>query len=324
MTHIAMIERTGGPEVIQIVERELLSPGSGEARVRVTAIGLNFIDTYYRTCLYPLPLPSGLGSECAGVVEALGEGVTGVEVGDRVATFGPALGAYAAAYNAPAGTLFKLPDGISDETAAAVMLKGCTAEFLALRCARVQPGWTVLVHAAAGGVGQLLVQWLAHLGCTVIGTVGSDEKIAVAQAAGAAHVIQYRRDDIAPAVRAFTHGAGVHVGLDGVGKATWAASLAATARRGLVVSYGNAGGPVEGVNLATLNQHGSLFVTRPKLYDYYVTPDERAAGAAHLFELVVAGVIRPQIGRRFALSEAAEAHRAIEGAETIGSTLLIP
>jgi NADPH2:quinone reductase len=324
MTRAAIIERTGSPEVIRIVDLELPPPGAGEVRVRVTAIGLNFIDTYHRSGLYPVKLPSGLGSECAGVVEALGDGVTGFAVGDRVATFGPAIGAYAEARNLPAASLFRLPDTISDEIGAAALLKGCTVEFLIERCAKVQPGWTVLVHAAAGGVGQLLVQWLAHLGVTVIGTVGSEEKVAIARAAGAAHVIRYKQEDIAERVRALTNGHGVPVVFDGVGKSTWEASLKSTARRGLVISYGNASGPVEGVNLATLNQHGSLFVTRPKLYDYYATPEERSAGVSRLFELISTGALKAEIGRRFRLDEAAEAHRAIEAGETTGSTLLLP
>jgi NADPH2:quinone reductase len=318
-----MIERTGGPEVIQWIERDLPPPGPGEVRMRNTAVGLNFIDTYFRGGLYPVLLPSGLGSEAAGVIEAVGDGVS-LAVGDRVATYGPALGAYASARNLPAESLFVLPDAISDEVAAAVLLKGCTAEFLIERCAKVQPGWTVLVHAAAGGVGQLLVQWLKHVGATVIGTAGSADKAARVLALGADHVIEYKNEDIAGRVREITGGAGVQVVIDGVGGSTWGASLASAARRGLVVSFGNAGGPVEGVNLATLNQHGSLFVTRPKLYDYYTTPDERAAGVARVFDLVASGVLAVEIGQRFALEDAADAHRAIAAGETRGSTLLIP
>jgi NADPH:quinone reductase len=324
MARVAVMERTGGPEVIEWVTRELPAPGPGEVRLRTTAVGLNFIDTYHRSGLYPVALPSGLGSESAGVVEALGEGVTGFAVGDRVATFGPALGAYATERNVAAATLFRLPDDISDEVAAAVLLKGCTTEFLVERCARVQPGWPVLVHAAAGGVGQLLVQWLAHLGASVIATVGSDDKAAIAEAAGAAQVILYKREDVAERVRAITGGTGVRVVFDGVGKDTWPASLASAARRGLVISYGNASGPVEGVNLAVLNQHGSLFATRPKLFDYYAEPEEREAGVRRLFELIASGALRPQIGQRFALEDAAEAHRAIAAGETTGSTLLLP
>jgi len=324
MARTAYIERTGGPEVIQWVERDLPPPGEGEVRVRHTAVGLNFIDTYYRSGLYAAPLPSGLGSEAAGVVEALGAGVTGFAPGDRVVTFGPGVGAYATERNVAASSLYKLPDAVSDETAAAAFLKGCTAEFLIERCGRAQPGWTVLVHAAAGGVGQLVVQWLKHLGITVIGTVGNAAKAGQARAAGADHVILYRQEDIAARVREITGGHGVPLVIDGVGAASWQASLAATAPRGLIISFGNASGPVEGVNLATLNQHGSLFVTRPKLFDYYATPEDRSAGSTRLFELLARGVLKPEIGQRFALEDAAQAHRAIEAGQTMGATLLMP
>lgn len=323
MERAARIERTGGPDVIGWIDVDLPDPGPGEVRMRNTAIGLNFIDTYHRSGLYTVPLPSGLGVEAAGVVEAVGEGVDSLQVGDRVATFG-AIGAYATARNIAAASLFKLPSGVNESVAAAAMLKGCTVEFMVERAARVQPGWTVLVHAAAGGVGQILVQWLKAVGATVIGTVGREEKVAVAQAAGADHVLMSRQDDVAARVREITGGAGVPVVFDGVGAATWEASLKACARRGLVVSYGNASGPVEGVRLGALNDHGSLFVTRPKLYDYYVTPQERAAGTARLFALIQAGKVRAEIGQRFALEDAAEAHRALEAGDTTGSTLLIP
>jgi NADPH2:quinone reductase len=323
MARVAVIERTGGPEVIQWVERDLPPPGPGEVRVRHEAVGLNFIDTYHRSGLYPVPLPSGLGSEAAGVVAAVGEGVE-LAPGDRVTMFGPALGAYATERNVAARSLFKLPERIDFETAAAVTLKGATAEFLVERCARVQPGMTVLVHAAAGGVGQLLVQWLRHVGARVIGTVGSADKAARARALGADEVIEYKREDIAARVREITGGKGCEAVIDGVGGSTWDASLKSAARRGLIISFGNAGGPVEGVNLATLNQHGSLFVTRPKAFDYYATPEERAAGMGRVFELLEAGVLKVEIGQRFALEDAAEAHRAIAAGETVGSTLLVP
>lgn len=323
MARIARIERTGGPEVIQFADIDLPPPGAGEVTIRVTAIGVNFIDTYFRSGLYPIALPNGLGSECAGVIEAVGEGVT-LAVGDRVATYGPALGAYASHRNLRADSLFVLPDWLDDETAAAVLLKGCTAEFLAERCARVAKGDTVLVYAGAGGVGQLLSGWLKALGVTVIATVGRDDKIAAAKAAGADHVIVHSREDIAARVRELTGGAGVPVVFDGVGGATWEASLASAARCGLIISYGNAGGPVEGVKLATLNQHGSLFVTRPKLYDYYATPEERAAGVARLFDMVRSGALKVEIGRRYRLDDAAEVHRALEAGETIGAIVMLP
>ncbi|TGX54112.1 quinone oxidoreductase [Sphingomonas gei] len=324
MARVARIERTGGPEVIGWVDVELPPPGPGEVRMRNVAVGLNFIDTYHRSGLYPLPLPSGLGQEASGVVEAVGEGVTDFVPGDRVATFGPPIGAYATERNLPAASLFKLPDSVDHETAAAVLLKGLTVEFLVERAAKVQPGWTVLVHAAAGGVGQLLVQWLTAIGAQVIGTVGSEGKVAVARAAGADHVLLSRADDIAARVREITRGEGVPVVFDGVGAATWAASLAATGRRGLILSYGNASGPVEGVALGALNTHGSLFVTRPKLFDYYVTPEERMTGSQRLFEMLNNGAVHPEIGQRLALEDTAEAHRLLEAGKTIGSTLLLP
>lgn len=324
MARVARIETTGGPEVIGWADVELPPAGSGEVRMRNTAVGLNFIDTYFRSGLYPVPLPSGLGQEAAGIIEAVGEGVTGFAIGDRVATFGPPIGAYATERNLPASSLFKLPDTVDDETAAAALLKGCTAEFLIERCARVQPGWPVLVHAAAGGVGQILVQWLKAIGAEVIGTVGSEAKVAVARAAGADHVLLSRSDDIAARVRDITGGTGVAVVFDGVGKATWEASLAATRRRGLVVSYGNASGAVEGVQLRTLASHGSLFVSRPTSFDYYVTPEERAAGAARLFAMLESGAVRVGIGQRFALEDVAAAHETLEAGGTTGSTVLLP
>ena len=324
MARVARIERVGGPEVITWVDAELPPPGQGEVRLRTTAVGLNFIDTYHRSGLYPAALPSGLGVEGAGVVDATGPGVEGFAVGDRVATFGPALGAYATHRNLAAASLFKLPDGVDDETAAAILLKGLTVEFLVERCAKVQPGWTVLVHAAAGGVGQILVRWLKAIGAEVIGTVGSEAKAETARAAGADHVILYKQEDIAERVRALTGGAGVPVVFDGTGAATWEASLKSAARRGLIVSYGNASGPVAGVNLGTLSTHGSLFVTRPTLFSYMVEPEERAAAVARLWEMLGSGAIRADIGQRFGLEQAADAHRAIEAGETQGSTVLIP
>ncbi|MBO9622532.1 MAG: quinone oxidoreductase [Sphingomonas sp.] len=324
MALIAQITRTGGPEVIEWVDRDLPPPGPGEVRMRTTAAGLNFIDTYHRSGLYTVPLPSGLGMEAAGVVEAVGPGVESLAAGDRVGTWAAGLGAYATERNLAAASLYRLPDAIDDETAAASLLKGCTVEFLVERCARVQPGWTVLVHAAAGGVGLLLVQWLKHVGATVIGTVGSDAKAERARTAGADHVLLSRQDDIAARVREITGGEGVSVSFDGVGAATWQASLGATRRRGLIISYGNASGPVEGVKLAELNQHGSLFVTRPTMHHYYATPEEHEAGSARVFELLTAGVLRPEIGQRFALEDVAEAHRRLEAGETQGSTVLVP
>ncbi|GAA3264857.1 quinone oxidoreductase [Sphingomonas yabuuchiae] len=246
------------------------------------------------------------------MVEAVGEGVTDFAVGDRVGVFGPARGAYATARNVAADLLVPLPDHVDDRTAAAILLKGATTAFLIEDCAKVQPGWTVLVHAAAGGVGHLAVGWLKAIGATVIATVGSEAKAEKARAAGADHVILNRQEDVAARVREITGGAGVPVVLDGVGKATWEASLNSTARRGLVVSFGNASGAVDGVNLGILAAKGSLFVTRPTLFDYAVTPDEKRSLIARVFAMLEKGAITPEIGQSFALTDAAEAHRAIE------------
>lgn len=323
MTRTARIDRIGGPEVIEWIDIDLPAPGPGEIRMRNTVVGLNFIDIYFRSGVYPANLPCGLGSEAAGVVEAIGEGVTGLAVGDRVGTFGPTPGAYSSARNLAAATVFKLPDDIDDRTAAAVLLKGCTAEFLVERCARVESGQAVLVHAAAGGVGHLLVGWLKAVGATVIGTVGSEEKAAQVRAAGADHVILYKQEDTAARVREITDGAGVPIVLDGVGMSTWETSLACASRRGLIVSYGNAGGKVIGVDLGILSTRGSLFVTRPTLFSYYVTPEERQAGVERVFAMLRSGAIKLAIGQTFALEDAADAHRALAAGETSGSTILL-
>lgn len=324
MERAAQIRQTGGPDVIAWTDVELAAPGPGEVRMRNLAVGLNFIDTYHRGGLYPMALPSGLGMEAAGVIEAVGDGVTDWRVGDRVATFGPSIGAYATARNIATHGLFLVPDDISDEIAAAGLLKGCTTEFLVERCAKVQPKWDILVHAAAGGVGLLLVQWLKHVGARVIGTVSTDEKAALARAAGADHVILYGKEDVAAQVRELTGGKGVEVTFDGVGRDTWETSLNATARRGLIVSYGNASGPVTGVNLGTLAQKGSLYVSRPTLFDYYHNAAERAAGAEYVFDMFRQGIIDITIGHRYALEDVAQAHRDLEGRKTVGSSILIP
>jgi NADPH2:quinone reductase len=322
MARAARIDRIGGPEVIEWVDVDLPDPGPGEVRMRNVAVGLNFIDVYHRKGVYPVALPSGLGSEAVGVVVAVGPGVTNFAPGDRVGTFGPALGAYASERNVPAAILLHLPDDISDQTAAAVLLKGCTTEFLVERCARVQAGQTVLVHAAAGGTGHLLVGWLKAIGATVIGTVGSPEKAVQAKAAGADHVLLHKSEDVAKRVRELTDGAGVPIIFDGVGMATWEVSLASAARRGLIVSFGNAGGKVTGVDLGILSARGSLFVTRPTLFSYYVTPEERQAGIDRVFAMLRSGAITPEIGQTFALEDAAAAHRALEAGETCGATVL--
>lgn len=324
MARQARITRTGGPEVIEWIDADLPPPASGEVRMRTTAAGLNYIDTYHRRGIYPLQLPSGLGVEAAGVIEAIGEGVTGLAAGDRVATFGPALGAYATHRNLPESALFKLPDDISDELAAASLLKGCTTEFLVDRCARIATGDWVLVHAAAGGVGLLLVQWLKARGAKVIGTTSSEDKAAAARAAGANEIVFYTREDTAKRVREITGGAGVRVTYDGVGADTWEASLAATGIRGLIVSYGNASAPVTGISLGVLATKGSLYNTRPMLYHYYAQADERAAGANALWDMIRSGKVAVTIGQRYALEDAARAHIDLEGRKTTGSTLLIP
>lgn len=322
MARVASFSKTGGPDVIAWIDVDLPSPGPGEVRMRTTAVGLNYIDTYHRRGIYPVELPSGLGIEAAGVVEAVGEGVSGFAPGDRVATFGPVRGAYATARNLPAATLFHLPDDIDDETAAAALLKGCTTEFLVERCAKVEAGWPVLVHAAAGGVGLILVQWLKAIGATVIGTVSTEEKAAEARAAGADHVILYTREDTAKRVRELTGGKGVRVTFDGVGMDTWEASLDSTGRRGLIVSYGNASAPVTGVSLGVLATKGSLYNSRPTLFDYYAEPEERAAGVARLWEMIRTGKVRISIGQRYELEDAAQAHRDLEARKTSGSTVL--
>ena len=322
MTRAARITAYGGPEMIEWIDVDVPPPGPGEVRFRSTAVGLNFIDTYHRRGIYPVALPSGLGLEAAGVVEAVGGGVE-YEVGDRVATFGPALGAYATERNVATATLFRIPDDMSDETAAAGLLKGCTTEFLVERCAKVQPGMVVLVHAAAGGVGLLLVQWLKHIGATVIGTVSTPEKAAAATAAGADHVILYTQEAVAPRVRELTGGAGVRVTFDGVGMATWEASLDSTGRRGMIVNYGNADAPVGGVNLGILAQKGSLYNTRPTLFDYYATPEERVAGSDYVIDMFRTGVLKLTIGQTYALEDAAQAHHDLEGRRTTGSTVLV-
>jgi NADPH2:quinone reductase len=320
----AFIESQGGPEVIDWREVTLDKPGPGQVLLRQTAIGLNYIDIYHRDGTYPVPVPGGLGLESAGEVIAVGEGVHGFQPGDRAATFGPERTAYASARLVGAASLFKLPPAIDDETAAAALLKACTVEMLVERCAKVEAGWPVLVHAAAGGVGLILVQWLKAIGATVIGTVSTEAKEHAARAAGADHVIRYKTDDVAAHVREITDGQGVPVTFDGIGMATWETSLKATARRGLIVSYGNAGGPVTGVNLGVLAQHGSQFVTRPTLFDYYHLPGERAAGAARVFEMIESGAVAVTVGQRYSLQDAARAHADLEAGRTTGSTLLIP
>ena len=320
---VVSLSRTGGPEVIEWTDVTLPAPAAGEVMVEHTAVGLNMIDTYHRRGIYPMALPCGLGVEAAGRVIAVGEGVTSLAVGDRVASFGPDLGAYATARIYTAASLFKLPDAISDQTAAAAILKACTTEFLVERCAHVQAGMPVLVHAAAGGVGLLLVQWLKHVGATVIGTVSTQAKADAARAAGADHVINYATDAVAPAVRDLTQGKGVRVTFDGVGLDTWEASLDSTGKRGLIVSYGNASAPVTGISLGVLAQKGSLYNTRPMLYHYYEDPAERAAGAARVWDMIASGALDVTIGQTYALANVAQAHIDLEARRTTGSTVLV-
>lgn len=320
----AFIETTGGPEVIQWHEVDLPAPGPGEVLIRHEAVGLNFIDTYLRTGLYPMQLPGGLGFEAAGVIEAVGEGVAHLKPGQRAASFGGTPGAYASARIAKAAELFPLPEGIDSRTAAAVFLKGATTEALAERVAPVAEGGWALVPAAAGGVGLLLVQWLKSRGVRVIGTVGSAEKVVLATAAGAEQVFLSGDTDLVAKVREATGGTGVAVSYDGVGAASWKSSLDSMAPRGTIVSFGNASGPVTGVALRDLATRGSLYVTRPGVYDYYRDPAEAMAGAAKLWEMIGSGKLIITVGQTYPLAAAAQAHRDLEARQTTGSTLLLP
>ena len=292
--------------------------------MRTTAIGLNFIDIYHRAGLYPLPLPSGIGSECAGVVDAIGDGVAALRTGDRVAALLTSPGSYATHVTLPADGVMRLPDAIDDETAAAALLKGLTAWMLVERIARAGAGMRVLVHSAAGGVGSIAVQWLKAVGATVIAHAGTAEKAAIATALGADHALSCPMDGLAGEVRALTGGEGVDAVLDGVGQTSWAASLAATARRGIIASYGNASGPIAPVAPIELLRAGSLFLTRPTLFDYIRSPADREMGSARLFSLLGSGAIRVAIGQRVALADAGEAQRALEARQTTGSTVLLP
>ena len=322
---IGEIYRTGGPEVIEWRDVDLDGePANDEVLIRHTAVGLNYIDTYHRTGLYPQPLPSGLGVEAAGVIEWLGEGVHGFAVGDRVAYFSSKPGAYATHRLIGTQNLVKLPDDIDDRTAAAVLLKGCTTEFLVERCAHVQAGDTVLVHAAVGGVGLLLVQWLKAIGARVIGTTSSEEKAALAREHGCDEIILYTQDEVAPRVRDLTGSHGVSVVFDGVGKATFETSLDCLHPRGLLVSYGNASGAVGPVDFGILARKGSLFATRPTLFHYYTTREEVEAGTGRLFDMLRCGALKVRIDQTYALEDAAQAHRELEARATTGSTVLIP
>ncbi len=326
MARRIVVHAFGGPEVLRLESYEPPAPGSGEVRVRHRAIGLNFIDIYFRTGLYPPPegLPFTPGLEASGVVEAVGEGVTEFRPGQRVAYGTGPLGAYTDLRTMPADRLVAIPDEISDEVAAAMMLKGMTARYLLKQTYAVKPGDTILVHAAAGGVGLILCQWAKHLGATVIGTVGSREKAEIARAHGCDHPIVYTEEDFVARVKAITGGAGLPVVYDGVGRATFMKSLDCLRPRGLMVSFGNASGPVENFNLGILSQKGSLYVTRPTLFHYTATREELLACANDVIEVVRDGVVRIEVNQRFPLDQAAEAHRALESRRTTGATVLLP
>ena len=317
------IRRTGGPDVIERedIDTGSLIPGRGEVRIRNKAVGLNFIDTYYRSGLYPAELPSGLGSEGAAVIEAVGEDVEALSIGDRVAYGTGPLGAYASVRLIGAEQLVPIPDGIADEVAAVAMLKGMTACYLVEHCANVRVGQGVLVHAAAGGMGSILVPWLKQVGATVIAHAGSAEKADKARAAGADHALSCPMEELAAQVRALTGGDGVQIVLDGVGEASWAASLGSLARMGLMVSFGNASGAVPPFTVLDLMKTGSIFVTRPTLAHYAATVEQRRQLAKRVFAMAQGG-LEFTIGQRFALADAAEAHRALEARETHGATVM--
>ena len=315
--------RAGGPEVLEAVDAPRPVAGPGQVLVRHEAIGLNFIDTYQRSGLYPMRFPVVLGQEAAGVVEAVGEGVANFRPGDRVVYSGQG-GAYAEYQAVPAARLLHLPDGVSFEIAAASLLKGMTTEFLVRRCYPLKAGETILLHAAAGGVGTLLTQWAKAIGATVIGTVGSAEKAALARNLGCDHVILYREEDVAARVKEITGGAGVPVAYDAVGKDTFEATLGSLARRGLFVSFGNASGPVPAFEPLRLMRGGSLFFTRPTMADYTATRAELEDSAGALLGMLASGKLHVEIGQRFKLADARKAHEALEGRETIGATVLLP
>lgn len=323
MTKAVVVHQTGGPEVLSYEDWPLANPGPGQVALRQTAIGLNFIDTYQRSGLYPIQTPFVAGGEGAGVVTAIGEGVTDFKIGDRVAYQGQ-NGAYATDRLVAADRLLAIPDGIDDRIAAAIMLKGLTAYYLLFKTWPVAKGETILWHAAAGGVGLIATQWAKALGATVLATAGSDEKVALAEAHGCDHVINYNKEDFAARVRDLTGGKGVDVVYDGVGKATFEKSLDCLRPRGLMVSFGNASGVVSIPDLTVLSRKGSLYVTRPTTGHYLSTRADLVEGAGRLFQAVAEGTIKVEISRTFPLTQAADAHRALEGRETTGSVVLIP
>jgi NADPH2:quinone reductase len=322
MPHAIRFHKTGGPEVLQWDETQVGEPGPGEARVRNTAVGLNYVDTYFRSGLYPTPLPSGLGAEGAGVVEAIGSGVADIKVGDRVAYGVGPLGAYSEARVMPADRLVVLPEGVSDNQAAAMMLKGMTTQYLIRQIYKVGAGDTILIHAAAGGVGLILCQWAKALGATVIGTVGSEAKAELAHAHGCDHPIVTTREDFVARVNELTQGAKVPVVYDSVGKDTFMKSLDCLRPRGMMVSFGQSSGPIGLVDLGIFVQKGSLFFTRPSLFAYANKHAEMIAMTRDLFDAVLSGKVKIQINQTYPLKDAAQAHRDLEGRKTTGSTVL--
>jgi NADPH:quinone reductase len=324
VAHAIRFHATGGPEVMHWEETVVGEPGPGQARVRNTATGVNFIDTYHRSGLYPLTLPSGLGNEAAGVVQAVGSGVDWIKPGDRVASGTGPLGAYSTERIVPADRLVKLPDTIDDRTAAAIMLKGLTTQYLLRQTVPLKGGETILFHAAAGGVGLIACEWARALGVTMIGTVGSEAKAKLAREHGCAHTIVYTKENFVERVKEITGGKGVDVVYDGVGKDTFPASLDCLKPLKTFVSFGNASGPVPPFNIALLAQKGSLYATRPTLVNYAADRQSLNAMASDLFGMVQSGKIKPDIGQTFALKDAADAHRALQSRQTTGSTLLLP
>jgi NADPH2:quinone reductase len=324
MTHAIRIHEHGGPDVMKWEAVEVGSPGRGEVRLKHTAIGLNYIDTYHRTGLYKIPLPSVIGREGAGIVEAVGDDVNDLQPGDRVAYASSPIGAYCEARLMPAERLVKVPQGVTDQQAASMMLKGMTAQYLIRRTYAVKAGDTILFHAAAGGVGLILCQWAKHLGATVIGTVGGPEKIALAKANGCDHVIDYKHEDFVARVNEITQGRKCAVVYDGVGRDTFLRSLDCVRPRGLVALFGNASGKVEPLDLGVLAAKGSLYVSRPTLDTYIATRAELVDTANDLFGVVAAGNVKLEINQTYALKDAAQAHRDLEARKTTGSTVLLP
>ncbi|GGO65996.1 quinone oxidoreductase family protein [Bowmanella pacifica] len=324
MTQQIQISQTGGPDVMQLVNQDPGAPGPGEVRLRQHAIGLNYIDVYFRTGLYPQSLPGGLGLEGAGEIEAVGEGVEFLKPGDRVAYAGGPTGAYAQIRVMPAAPLVKIPDDINFETAAAIMLKGLTVQYLLRRTFRVQTGQTILFHAAAGGVGLLACQWANALGVRMIGTVGDAHKSELAKANGCAEVINYNKESFVDRVRELTNGEGVPVVYDSVGKSTFQDSLDCLSPLGMMVSFGNASGAVPEFALSELTRRGSLFITRPRLFDYVAKRQDLESMSQELFAMVQQGKLQPLIGQRYALADAAQAHKDLEARKLTGSAILLP